>query len=139
MLAPSIPPVADAPVPDATPAPAAKKQTKAELRALEQQRLDERKAAEAAARQKAIDDKRDAEANVIAEKKAEQDRLAADKLQKERAVREAEVAKRNAEIARKKAEEDSKHDKALADAAARLKQAQAAYQAEMEKAKGIKK
>ena len=49
------------------------------------------------------------------------------------------VAKKNAELARKKAEEDQKKDRALAEAAARLKQAQAAYQAEMEKAKGIKK
>ena len=145
VLAPSTPALADAPVPDATSAPAAKKssapkaQTKAGLKALEQQRADERKAADAAAKQKVIDDKRDAEAQLVAQKKAEQDRLAADKLQQERAVREAEVAKRNAEIARKKAVEDQKHDKALADAAARLKQAQAAYQAEMEKAKGIKK
>ena len=45
------------------------------------------------------------------------------------------MAKKNAEIAKKKAEEDPKRDKALADAAARLKQAQAAYQAEMEKTK----
>jgi pilus assembly protein CpaC len=133
VLAPSTPPVVFAPVPDATSAPAAnapvaKKLTKAELKALEQGRLDERKAADAAAKQKVIDDK-----------KAEEDRRAAEKLQKERAIREAEVAKKNAEIARRKADEDQKHDKALADAAARLKQAQAAYQAEMEKAKGIKK
>jgi hypothetical protein len=51
----------------------------------------------------------------------------------------AEVAKKNAEIAKRKAEEDQKKDRALAEAAARLKQAQAAYQAEMDKAKGIKK
>ena len=70
-----------------------------------------------------------------AQKKAEEDRRAAEKLQKERAAHEAEVAKKNAEAAKKKAEEDQKRDKALADAAARLKQAQQAYQAEMEKTK----
>jgi hypothetical protein len=49
------------------------------------------------------------------------------------------VARKNAEIARRKAEEDQKRDKALAEAAARLTQAQAAYQAEIEKTKGARK
>jgi pilus assembly protein CpaC len=93
---------------------------------------DGKKAADAAA-------KRLAEEARAAQKKAEEDRRAADKLEKERAIRDAEVAKKNAELAKKKAEEDQKKDRALAEAAARLKQAQAAYQAEMEKAKGIKK
>jgi pilus assembly protein CpaC len=124
----------------AVPAPvAAPKPTKEELKALEKQHEEERKAAEVAAKQKAADDKRLGEEARAAQKKAEEDHRAAEKLEKERAIREAEVAKKNAEIARKKAEEDQKKDRALADAAARLKQAQAAYQAEMEKAKGIKK
>ena len=93
---------------------------------------DGKKAADAAA-------KRLAEYARAAQKKAEQDRRDMDKLEKERAVRDAEVAKKNAELAKKKAEEDQKKDRALAEAAARLKQAQAAYQAEMEKAKEIKK
>jgi pilus assembly protein CpaC len=91
--------------------------TKAEMKAQEKQRAEERKTAEAS------------------HKKAEEDRRAAEKLEKERAAHEAEVAKKNAEVAKKKAEEDQKRDKALADAAARLKQAQAAYQSEMEKTK----
>ncbi len=94
-----------------------KPMTKAEMKAHEKQREEDRKAAE------------------LAQKKAEEDRRAAEKLQKERAAHEAEVAKKNAEMAKKKAEEDAKRDKALADAAARLKQAQQAYQAEMEKTK----
>jgi pilus assembly protein CpaC len=69
-------------------------------------------------------------------KKDEEARKLADRLEKERAKREAEVAKRNAEIARKKAEEDAKREKTLSEAAERLKQAQAAYQAELEKTKG---
>jgi hypothetical protein len=113
--------------------------TKSELKALDKQREEERKAADAAAKQKAIDDKHKAEQDLAAQKKAEIDGRAGAKLEKERAIREAEVARKNAETARKKAEEDQKHDRALAEAAARLKQAQAAYQAEMEKAKGIKK
>ena len=83
-----------------------KPMTKAEIKAQEKQREEQRKAAEAA------------------QKKAEEDRRIAAKLEKERA-----------EAAKKKAEEDAKRDKAMADAAARLKQAQAAYQAELEKAK----
>jgi azobenzene reductase len=43
-----------------------------------------------------------------------------------------EIARKNAEIARKKAEEDQKREKALAEAATRLKEAQAVYQAELE-------
>jgi pilus assembly protein CpaC len=127
---------ATAPLPEPVAAP---KLTKDELKALEKQHEDERKAAEVAAKQKAADDKRLTEEARAAQKKAEEDHRAAEKLEKERAVREAEVARKNAEVARKKADEDQKKDRALAEAAARLKQAQAAYQAEMDKAKGIKK
>ena len=79
--------------------------------------------------------KAEMKAHEAAQKKAEEDKKAAAKLEKERAAHEAEVAKKNAELAKKKAEEDAKRDKALADAAARLKQAQQAYQSEMEKSK----
>lgn len=127
-------PPAQEPIVQPPPAP-----TKAELKALEQQREAGKKAVEAAARQKVAQDKRNAEAAKVAQKKADDDKRAADKLAKERAIREAEVAKKNAEIARRKADEDQKRERALADAATRLKQAQAAYQAEIDKAKGIKK
>jgi pilus assembly protein CpaC len=100
----------------APPAPH-KPMTKAEIKAQEKQREEQRKAAEATAR-------RDAEQQKAAQKKAEEDRRIAEKLEKERT-----------ETARKKAEEDAKRDKAMADAAARLKAAQAAYQAELEKGK----
>ena len=68
----------------------------------------------------------------------EAEKRQADKLAKERARREAEIAKKNAELARKKADEDQKREKALTEAAARLKEAQSAYQSELEKAKGGK-
>ncbi len=113
--------------------------SKEESQALEQKREADRKAADAAARQKVADDRRKAEADIAAQKKAEEDKRAADKLAKERAVREAEVAKRNAEIARRKAEEDQRRDKSLNEAAARLKAAQAAYQAEIDKTKSAQK
>ena len=71
-----------------------------------------------------------------AQKKAEADKRQADKLAKERAKREAEIAKKNAESARKQAEENQKREKSLNDAAARLKDAQSAYQSELQKAKG---
>ncbi len=94
-----------------------KMMTKAEIKAQEKQREEQRKAAEVQA-------KKDAEQQKAAQKKAEEDKRVAEKLERE-----------HAEAARKKAEEDAKRDKAMADAAARLKAAQAAYQAELEKAK----
>ena len=122
-----------APVPSKLPEPAAKApapkpMTTAEVKAQQKPHEQTQKTAEAQSRT-------DAEAQKVAEKKAAEDKQAADKLEKERAAHEAEVAKKNAEMAKKKADEDAKRDKALADAAARLKQAQAAYQAEMEKTK----
>ena len=78
----------------------------------------------------------DARVRAEQQKKDDEAKKLADRLEKERARREAEIAKRNAEIARKKAEEDAKREKTLAEAADRLKQAQAAYQAELEKTKG---
>jgi pilus assembly protein CpaC len=66
----------------------------------------------------------------------DEDRKQAEKLGKERAKREAEIARKNAEMSKKQADEDQRREKALAEAAARLKQAQSAYQAEIEKAKG---
>jgi pilus assembly protein CpaC len=115
--APLLAPVPSVIPPKAERAAPPKPPTKAELKAQEK----ERKAA--------------AEQHQSSQKKAEEDQRAADKLQKERAAHEAEVAKKNAELAKKKAEEDQKRDKAMADAAARLKAAQAAYQSEMEKSK----
>jgi hypothetical protein len=126
-------PVVKPPAPPAGP-------TKAELKALEQQRAKEKvqqkKAADEAARQKAADDKRKGEQQKAAQQKAEEDRRAAEKLAKERGAREAEVARKSAEASRRQAEEDQRRDKVLADAAARLHEAQAAYQAEVDKAKG---
>ena len=110
-----------------------------DTKAIEQKREADRKAAEIAARQKAADDLRQAEEDRIAKKKADEDKRVADKLARERGQREAEMAKRNAEIARRKAEEDQRRDRSLADAAARLKAAQDAYQAEVEKTKGSQK
>ena len=101
---------------------AVRTESKAVERAIERAREQERRAAEAEARQRTEEDRG-------AQLKAEEDRRQAEKLARERAKREAEMA-------RKKADDDSKREKALAEAAARLKQAQAAYQAEIEKAKG---
>ncbi len=125
---------------DAAPAPAAPvvtepmmmnpaPPTKEELKAAERARIEDAKryAAEqkAAKSANATEDKQKAEQ---AKKDAEA-RRQADKLAKERAVRDAEIAK-------KKAEQDQKREKALAEAAARLKAAQSEYQQEIEKAKG---
>jgi pilus assembly protein CpaC len=111
----------------AMPPSSAPKLSKAEQKAMEQQRENERRQADAAAKAK-----------------AEQDRKAADeaarqqKLDQERAKREAEVARRNAELDRQRQAEAKKREKSLQEAAERLRQAQAAYQAEIDKAKGGK-
>jgi pilus assembly protein CpaC len=138
-------PAASAPVRHAVEKPAAPAAkpvagpSKEQTKALEQKRAADRQAAEVAARQKAADDLRRAEEDRAAKKKADDDKRAADKIAKERALREAEISKRNAEIARRKTEEDQRRDKSLADAAARLKAAQVAYQAEVDKTKGDQK
>jgi len=105
--------------------------TKAQLKALEKAREEQRKADEAAEKTRLEEEKRQA-------KRAEAERRQAEKLERERAKREAEIARRNAVLAKKKAEDDEKREKALAEAAERLKAAQAAYQAEIAKAKGGK-
>jgi pilus assembly protein CpaC len=108
---------------DAAPAPvrepvASAPPSKEELKAAERARIEDAKRFAEEQKAAAEQAKKDAEA-----------KRKADKVEKERAAREAEVAK-------KKAEQDAKREKALADAAARLKAAQAEYQAEIEKAKG---
>ena len=72
----------------------------------------------AASRQARLDAEQ-AKLNAEQAKRDEANRLQADKVARERERREADAA-------RKKAEEDQKRDKALTDAASRLKQAQAA-------------
>jgi pilus assembly protein CpaC len=120
-----------------------------QIRALERAREQERRISEAEARQRAAGQQRQAQADEQrsleqAKKDAEEqkqldaEKRQADKLAKERARREAEIARKNGEIARKKAEEDQKREKALAEAATRLKEAQAVYQMELEKAKSGK-
>jgi pilus assembly protein CpaC len=116
--------------------------TKDQQRAIDKAREQQRKAEEAEARERTADEKRQADADAKSQaeeqKRAEAEKRQADKLAKERAKRENEVARKNAELAKKKADEDAKRDKALAEAANRLKEAQAAYQAEMTKTKGGK-
>jgi flagellar biosynthesis GTPase FlhF len=130
-----------------TPTPAASKQAaavktevkevdRAAERAAEKAREQELKAAAAEAKQREAEARQKAEEDKAAQLKAEEDRRQADRLSKERARREAEIARKNAETAKKQADEDAKREKALAEAAARLKAAQTQYQAEVEKSKG---
>ncbi|HVD91767.1 MAG TPA: pilus assembly protein N-terminal domain-containing protein [Vicinamibacterales bacterium] len=92
-----------------------------------------RKAGEA----RAIADKKAVQDKAIADKKASEDAVRQQKADVEKAKRDAEVAKKNAEAERKRQEDLKKQEKTVAEAAARLKQAQAAYQAEMDKKKGL--
>ena len=97
----------------------------------EQRKADEEKRQAEEAKRQAEEAKRQAEE----QKRIDAEKQRADKLAKEREKREAEIARKNAELAKKKAEEDARRDKTLSEAAARLKQAQADYQAEIDKAR----
>jgi pilus assembly protein CpaC len=117
MPAPGVEPKMPEPAP-ATPQKAAEpaKPTKAERKALAQQREKDKQAAEAAAKAKVAEDK-----------KAAADKERQTKVDAERAKREAVIAKKAADADLKKQEEQKKRDKTVAEAAARLKLAQAAY------------
>jgi pilus assembly protein CpaC len=91
-----------------------------------------------AAKEQAEADKKAAQAKAEAARKALDQKERQEKLDKERAKREAEVAKKNAADERRRQEEARKHDKALAEAAARLKEAQTAYQAQLDHKKGTR-
>ena len=122
--------------PSASPAPAAKPApvNKDQAKLVEKAKQQEKKASEAETRERAAADKKKAEQDAVAQKKAEADKRQADKLARERAEREAEIAKKNQQAAHKSS--DDKKDKALVEAAARLKEAQATYEEELQKAKG---
>jgi len=137
---PATPVVATAPAKPhaAAPAPKVDEKQQARMREQEKKSADAQRAAnQKAAEEKAAADKKAAEEQAAADKKAAVEAARQKKLQAERDKREAVVAKKNAEIERKRQEDLKKHEKTVAEAAARLKQAQAAYQAEMDKKKGI--
>jgi hypothetical protein len=128
---PQAPPAAAAETPaDAPPKPMTKEEKRQAEAAAKKQADADRKAAE----EKAAADKKAAEEKAAADKKAASEKTRQQKLDEERAKREAEVAKKNAEADRKKQDEQKKKEKSLADAATRLREAQAAYQAEVTKA-----
>ena len=131
--------VPSGPPPPVLTIPSAPRQTTAGPQmSVEQRNAAQRRQAEARAAEQRRAEQVSADARLKAEqqKKDEEARKVAERVEKDRAKREAEVAKKNAEIAQKKAEEDAKREKTLTDAAERLKQAQAAYQAELDKSKG---
>src|SRR5687768_6917219 len=148
-VTPQASPVAQVPAvrPDATPVPAPPAQTAnmtreakpsdAERKALERQAradADARKAAEKAAAKQAEADRRQAaeeqkRAKAAAEEQAKKDAVAA-KAAAEETKRAAEAAKRAAEEAKRQEEAERKRQKAIADAEARLRAAQAAYDQE---------
>jgi len=79
------------------------------------------------------DEKRKADEASVAAKKLEEQKRQAERIEKERARQQADADRKAAEDARRKQEEDQKREKTLAEAAARLKQAQTAYQTELAK------
>ena len=93
----------------------------------------QKKALEAAQKARAEQDRKDAKRRAEQAKKDDAQRKQAEKLNQERLRREAEVAQKNADASRKQNEDEEKRQKALNDAALRLKQAQEAYQLEVAK------
>ena len=119
---------ADAPKPDA----------KAAAKEREAQRKADEAEMKAADKKAATEEKTEKAEKAEADKKAAQEAVRQQKLDQERARRDAEVGRKAAEAARRKEEEQKKHDKPLLEAAARLRAAQAAYEAEIAKKKGIR-
>lgn len=137
-------PEAHAPAPKPDPKAAARER-EALKKAADAQKVADKKAADA----QRVADKKTADANAAADRNAAQEKARQQKFQAERdareaelsaerAKRDAEVAKKAAEATRRKADEQKKQDQPLVDAAARLRAAQAAYQAEIDKKKGIR-
>jgi pilus assembly protein CpaC len=133
---------AAAPMPaEAKPDPKAlKKQQEADRKAAAQQAAADKEAAKEkaaadkkAAQEQAAADKKAAEEKAVADKKQAEENAREQKLLAERGRREQEVEKKNAELEKKRQEDEKKQEKAIADAAARLKAAQEAYQAEIDK------
>lgn len=80
------------------------------------------------------DDIKQQTAKILADrKKADEDRARQEKLAREQQKRDAEAARKAGEEARRKAEQDREQQKAIDEAAAKLKAAEAAYNAELAK------
>ena len=101
----------------------------------EQEKTAERTKAEAqaTARARTAEGRRVAEQQLQDQKKAESDRARQEVLAREQARRDAELAKSARETARKQAERDRVQQKVIDDAAAKLKSAEALYNAEVSK------
>src|SRR5262249_51973608 len=139
----------------ATAAAAVQPVTKDERNALERTRQEERAQGRATTHRKAEEDKRDMklaaeqqrkdregkarleqqvrEGRVREEKLARVEKERQARLAQEQAKRDAEQAKRDAEVAKRQAEVDREHQKQIDDAAAKLKAAEEAYQAQLAK------
>lgn len=141
---PGTPAVVPAPAPDPNAAKRAAEAKKEADKQAAKAADDKARADKEAAKEKAAADKKAAEEKAAADKQAADDKKAADKkaadqqaqqakLDAEQAKQKAEVAKKVADADRKKQEDQDKRAKALADAAAKLKAAQDAYQAQVNK------
>jgi pilus assembly protein CpaC len=117
-----------------TGTPAAGAATATDRKAAERATKDDRKREEADARAQADEARRLAkQADIDRKKQKEEDERQA-KLAREQAQRDGVAARRAAEQAKKQAEIDKQHQKEVAEAEGRLRAAQAAYQAELERA-----
>jgi pilus assembly protein CpaC len=120
---------ADAPAATAKPAAAARPSVESQKAAEEKSRAE----AQAYARAKAAEGRRIAEQQALDKKRAEKEREQQEKAAREQAKKDAEAARRAQEAAKKQAEIDRERQKSIDEAAARLKAAEAQYQAEVAK------
>jgi pilus assembly protein CpaC len=130
---PGAPAISAGSSPAATTAPAPRQMTDEERRTLEQTRKAERERAAAQARLDAEEAKRVAKRQEEERKKQREEQERLERVAKAQAQRDAEAAKRAAEEAKKQAEIEQERQKQADAAARRLREAQAAYEAEIEK------
>jgi pilus assembly protein CpaC len=120
--------------PAVTPEPAANlRPGKDEQKAAERSQREERLRLQVDGRQRAEQLKRDAKAAEEHQQAERESKDRHEKVAREQGKRDAEQAKRDIEVAKHQAEIDRQHQKQVDDAAARLKAAELAYQAELAK------
>jgi hypothetical protein len=134
-LTPSAPRMAEPVAPAASaPAGSAASTVKRSPSAEDRKTIERARAeAQASSRANVAEGRRIAEQRVQDQKKAESDRERQEVLAREQAKRDAELAKRAKEAARKQADRDREQQKVIDEAAAKLKSAEAVYNAEVSK------
>jgi hypothetical protein len=137
-LAPAAPrviaPAAAAPAAAAKPAPPLSGKDKRELDRAQREAQERARVQEKVDQRTKAEDTKKQTAQILADRhKADAERVRQERLSREQARRDGEAARRAQEEARRQAEKDRVQQKSIEEAAARLKAAEALYQAELAK------